>query len=50
MEYCSGLNLQNYFENREVVDRQKNFEIFSQLVEGVVSIHKKNIVHRDLKP
>ena len=50
MEYCSGLTLQNYIENRKEVDRKKNFEIFSQLLEGVVSIHKKNIVHRDLKP
>jgi len=32
------------------IDRKMNFQIFSQLVEGVITIHKANIIHRDLKP
>lgn len=27
-----------------------NLKIFSQLVEGIIAIHKKKLVHRDLKP
>ena len=50
MEYCSGDNLFNYIEKRGKPDRKENFNIFRQLVEGVVSNHSKQIVHRDLKP
>ena len=32
------------------VKEQYNFKVFSQIVNGMVEVHKKNIVHRDLKP
>lgn len=50
MEFCPGENLQKYIETRAAPDRRHNLQIFSQLVEGVSSIHAKQIVHRDLKP
>ena len=50
-EFCSGQTLKNYIEKRmKNIDRKMNFQIFSQLVEGVITIHKANIIHRDLKP
>jgi serine/threonine protein kinase len=33
-----------------VFDRQANFKIFSDLINGLVEIHKNHIVHRDIKP
>lgn len=50
MEFCSGENLQRFIEDRKASDRHENYLIFSQIVNGVKSIHAKQIVHRDLKP
>lgn len=33
-----------------VFDRQANFRIFSDMVNGLVEIHKNDMIHRDLKP
>ena len=33
-----------------VIDRQHNFEIFTQVINGMAEIHKNNVLHRDLKP
>ena len=32
------------------MSREENLKIFSQLVDGVITIHQANIIHRDLKP
>lgn len=51
-EFCPGNTLDNLLDNRDRdnIDRNKNFDIFSQLVDGVITMHKDNFVHRDLKP
>ena len=33
-----------------VIDREYNYQIFSQMINGMVEIHKNNVLHRDLKP
>eukprot|EP00357_Protocruzia_adherens_P010799 CAMPEP_0115031248 /NCGR_PEP_ID=MMETSP0216-20121206/38417_1 /TAXON_ID=223996 /ORGANISM="Protocruzia adherens, Strain Boccale" /LENGTH=882 /DNA_ID=CAMNT_0002408855 /DNA_START=284 /DNA_END=2929 /DNA_ORIENTATION=+ len=51
MDYCSGSTLRDYLEKKDrVIDRQKNFQIFSQILDALVHIHDKGIMHRDLKP
>jgi len=50
MEYCAGDTLQKMIEDRKKNNRTQNYNIISQLVLGVTSIHRKGIVHRDLKP
>lgn len=30
--------------------REDNYKIFSQIINGVITIHDANIIHRDLKP
>lgn len=50
-EYCSGQTLKDYIKNRKgKIDREMNFKIFSQMLEGVITIHEANMIHRDLKP
>lgn len=51
-EYCPGNTLDNFLDKRDRnnIDRKVNFEIFSQLVDGVMTMHEFNFVHRDLKP
>eukprot|EP00347_Sterkiella_histriomuscorum_P009058 403342686 len=50
-EYCSGQTLKDFIENRgPQIDREYNYRIFSQIVNGVMTIHDANIIHRDLKP
>mmetsp|Transcript_65886 Transcript_65886/g.91177 ORF Transcript_65886/g.91177 Transcript_65886/m.91177 type:complete len:85 (+) Transcript_65886:3332-3586(+) len=51
-EYCPGNTLDNFIDNRDRnnIDRNKDFDIFSQLVDGVITMHDSNFVHRDLKP
>ncbi len=50
-EYCSGLTLKKFIKNRQSkIDRKQNYQIFSQIVDGVLTIHQANIIHRDLKP
>lgn len=65
MEFCSENSLKEYLDTRNassavgftskknghgVIDRQYNCKVFSQIINGMVEVHKKNIVHRDLKP
>jgi serine/threonine protein kinase len=65
MEFCSENSLQEYLDIRNassavgftskknedgVIDRHYNFKVLSQIINGMVEVHKKNIVHRDLKP
>jgi len=50
MEYCAGDTLHKMIEDRKKNNRTQNYNIISQLVLGVTSIHRKGIVHRDLKP
>jgi len=65
MEFCSENSLQEYLDTRNassavgftskknedgVIDRHYNFKVLSQIINGMVEVHKKNIVHRDLKP
>lgn len=64
MEYCAGESLEKYLLKRNqgkgigfttspdpgVIDRKKNLEIFSHVVNGMVQIHKNKVLHRDLKP
>lgn len=33
-----------------IISRENNLKIFSQIIEGVLTIHSANIIHRDLKP
>lgn len=33
-----------------LIDRQYNFQIFSQMINGMVEIHCNNVLHSDLKP
>ena len=33
-----------------VIDRNYNFKIFGQIINGIVEIHKNEVIHRDLKP
>lgn len=33
-----------------IISRENNLKIFSQMIEGVLTIHSANIIHRDLKP
>ena len=63
MEYCSGQSLENQLKKRNnknegygfvsaggVIDRDYNYQIFSQMINGMVEIHKNDVLHRDLKP
>ena len=49
-EYCSGETLKSYLSQRKAISKKDNFDIFSQIVNGVITIHGANIIHRDLKP
>ena len=50
MEYCSGENIEKFMLSRFKNDREQNYDIMSQIVDGVASIHEQGMVHRDLKP
>jgi translation initiation factor 2-alpha kinase 4 len=63
MEFCSE-SLEIYLQKRNqkpgysfttsqtgaVIDREVNFHIFSQVINGLVEVHKNNVIHNDLKP
>ena len=50
-EYCSGNTLRDFIlARRGKVSRKDNLKLFSQIVDGVITIHQASIIHRDLKP
>ena len=42
-------SLGDFIKGRQKPDRNQNYDIMSQLVNGIASIHRNGIVHRDLK-
>mmetsp|Transcript_1869 Transcript_1869/g.2764 ORF Transcript_1869/g.2764 Transcript_1869/m.2764 type:complete len:750 (-) Transcript_1869:17-2266(-) len=56
MELCSSKTLADWLQQRGKNYHHKNenvlvsFDIFKQIVNGLVHIHSKNVIHRDLKP
>ena len=49
MEYCVLLDLQHFFNGKELSQWQK-VNIMNQIARGVEYLHKKNVIHRDIKP
>jgi hypothetical protein len=50
IEYCKGLSLSYYFENRKSEpERNLGFLLFKQMLLAVNHIHQNNIIHRDIK-
>ena len=47
-EYCNGGDLNALI--RKEMSEGKIFNIFSQIVEGMIFLHQKKIIHGDLKP
>ena len=49
MEYCALLDLQRFFNGKELSQWQK-VNIMNQIAQGVEYLHNKNVIHRDIKP
>jgi serine/threonine protein kinase len=39
MEYCEGYTLEDFIKERKKPDRNQNYDIMSQLLQGFASIH-----------
>ncbi|XP_051945528.1 protein kinase containing Z-DNA binding domains isoform X2 [Xyrauchen texanus] len=50
MEFCEGGKLTEWIQKRNLTEKQRTLEIFSEIVTGVEYIHSNNLIHRDLKP
>ncbi|XP_051508332.1 protein kinase containing Z-DNA binding domains isoform X2 [Myxocyprinus asiaticus] len=50
MEFCEGGKLTEWIKTRNLTEKQRTLEIFSEIVSGVEYIHLNNLIHRDLKP
>jgi len=50
MKLYDKLTLKDWLVKREYINNDINILIFTQLLNGLHHIHKKNIIHRDLKP
>ncbi|MBN2528305.1 MAG: serine/threonine protein kinase [Deltaproteobacteria bacterium] len=50
MQYLEGESLAELLARRKVLEQRRAVEIAEQILNGLISAHKKNIVHRDLKP
>jgi len=50
LEYLDGITLRDRLEQRDPMSMNEISNIFTQLLDGLETAHKKSIVHRDLKP
>lgn len=50
MEYVDGRSLTQIIKNHEFHDDKSIKRVFSQMLDALTYVHKKQIVHRDLKP
>lgn len=50
MEYVDGRPLSNLMGNNGIKDERLIKKIFTQMLDALIYVHKKQIVHRDLKP
>ena len=51
MEYCESFSLDKYLLNPNFcLEESHSFFLFSQILNGIKNIHKKNYIHYDLKP
>lgn len=52
LEYLPDLDLETWRHNNPVIESLEDTMrlFFSQLLEGIVSLHEMGITHRDLKP
>ena len=50
MEFVEGETLQNFIKRSGRLEVNVALEITTQVVAGLVAVHKKGLVHRDIKP
>ncbi|XP_070562111.1 serine/threonine-protein kinase 10-like [Ptychodera flava] len=51
MEYCGEGTLNDYMiKGGRLLDIPWKFEVMTQVLSGVVYLHRKNVIHRDIKP
>ena len=50
MELLNGRDLYQYVKNNPKIPEPHIFEIFMQILKGVIFLHTEGVFHRDLKP